>query len=274
MTNYQYDLHLHSYYSDGADSPEQIIEMAHERGLKAISITDHDTFTCTPERIAYAAALGIELFPGIEMSCEDETTGRKVHLLAYHLGDDHPHVDALINRFKANAMSQRIKMLGALQEMGINIQMKDIEPLMHGMLYKQHIALALEKLGYGPYTDLFPYYFRGENSLEKRYPTKFTMIKDAIEAVLLDGGIPVLAHPRTYRTFDQIEKYIGWGLKGIEISHPSYREGDLEKVIHYPLLHTGGSDYHGKYNLSPKRQIGNYGIEENDYLILKEAKKK
>ena len=67
----------------------------------------------------------------------------------------------------------------------------------------------------------------------------------AIEAIHKDGGLAVLAHPRTYNTFDQIEKYISWGLDGIEISHPSYQEGEVEKVLHYPLLHFGGSDSHG-----------------------------
>lgn len=271
---YPIDLHLHSYYSDGSYSPEALIEMAKQNGLKAISITDHDFFTCTPKRVAYAKQLGIELLPGIEISCQDETTGRKVHLLGYLCNDNHPHIDALIEAFKTHATLQRLKMIDALKKQGITISIEDVMPFVHGMLYKQHIALALEKLGYGHYQEIYPTYFRGEHSLEKQFPTTFIPVHQAIEAVLKDGGIPVLAHPRTYNTFDQIEKYMDWGLKGVEISHPSFREGDLEQLFKYPLLHSGGSDYHGQYNLSNKRQIGHYGIYEKDYYQLKEAKNK
>ncbi len=160
-------------------------------------------------------------------------------------------------------------MIEALQQKGFAINDNDVKPFTKGLIYKQHIALALEKLGYGHYQDLYSLYFKGEHSLEKQFPITYIPIKKAIEAALKDGGIPILAHPRAYRTFEQIPKYISWGLKGVEISHPSYRDGDLEKVLIYPLLHTGGSDFHGDYNLSSLRQIGHYGIDLETYQQLK-----
>lgn len=266
---YPIDLHLHTYYSDGSLSPFEVLKEASKIGLKACAIIDHDYFTYNEELASFAKSLGIELIPGIELSCVDETTGRKVHLLAYDLKNDAKHVNALILPFRKHATSQRLKMIEALHDSDIPITYEDVAPFVYGMLYKQHIALALEKLGYGKYQDLYMQYFKGEQSLEKQFPTTFIPIKDAIEAVLKDGGVPVLAHPRAYNTFEQIPKYISWGLKGIEISHPSYREGDLEKVLGYPLLHSGGSDYHGAYNLSGKRQIGHYGIDLDTFKKLK-----
>ena len=43
MANGQIDLHVHSIYSDGTDTPRQILERAKKNGLKVVSITDHDT---------------------------------------------------------------------------------------------------------------------------------------------------------------------------------------------------------------------------------------
>lgn len=269
MMTYPIDLHLHSFYSDGSESPQRLIDLAKEKGLKAISITDHDYYTCSKDLIAYAQKQGIELLPGLELSCQDETTHRKVHLLAYQLPPHHPHTQMLMENYKKHAYEQRVKMIQALNKEGLHIQLEDVLPYVHGMLYKQHIALALEKLGYGSYQTLYFRHFKGDGILEQAFPTAFIPIKAAIWAVLEDGGIPVLAHPRSYHTFDEIPKYISWGLKGIEISHPSFRPGDLEKIITYPLLHTGGSDFHGQYNLSDKRQIGHYGIDEITYKQLK-----
>ena len=36
------DFHIHTNYSDGVFSPEKIVDLALEAGLKAISLTDHD----------------------------------------------------------------------------------------------------------------------------------------------------------------------------------------------------------------------------------------
>lgn len=266
--SFKIDLHLHSNISDGSSTPIEIIDEAAKRELIAIAITDHDTFTVTKELQDYAKSKKITLIPGIELSCMDEQTKRKVHILAYGFNNHHPHIDRLIDKFKKHATTQRLKLLEPLNKLGFELTKEEV--LTREMLYKQDIAKVMEKKGYGTFTELFEKYFRGENSLEKQHPISFTLVKEAIEAIHLDGGIAVLAHPRTYNTFDQIDKYISWGLDGIEISHPSYREGEVEKVIHYPLDHFGGSDYHGLLNISKKRIMGNYGISIEDYNKIKE----
>lgn len=266
--SFKIDLHLHSNRSDGSSTPIQIIDEAASKSMMAIAICDHDTFTVTKELQDYAKTKDIVLIPGIELSCMDETTKRKVHILAYGFNDLHPHLNQLLAPFKQHVTNQRLKMLVPLKEMGYDISKEDLN--IRDVLYKQDIALAMEKKGYGTFPELFTTYFHGNNSLEKKFPVTFTDVKAAIEAIHLDGGIAVLAHPRTYNTFDQVEKYILWGLDGIEISHPSFRDGDLEKIIHYPLYHFGGSDYHGALNISKKRIMGNYGITNEDYLKVKE----
>lgn len=265
---FKIDLHLHTMVSDGSSTPKEMVDEAIRKEMIAIAITDHDSFTVTKELQDYAKKHNLTLIPGIEMSCMDESTKRKVHILGYGFSNHHPHIDHLVNRFKAHATSQRLKMLIPLNEMGFKLTKEDV--LTRDMLYKQDIALAMERKGYGTFPELFMTYFHGDESLEKLYPVTFTYVKDAIDAIHQDGGIAVLAHPRTYNTFDQIEKYISWGLDGIEISHPSYRDHEVERILHYPLYHFGGSDCHGLLNISKKRILGNYGISIDDYNKVKE----
>lgn len=265
---YKIDLHIHSNLSDSTLSPKEIIDDAASKGMVAIAITDHDTFAVTKELQAYAKAKGLTLIPGIEISCMDETTKRKVHILGYGFNDQHVHINQLLAPFKHHVTSQRLKLIPILNEMGFMITKEEV--LNREILYKQDLAIAMVNKGYGEYKEIFTTYFFGPNSIEKQYSVTFNDVKKTIEAIHKDGGIAVLAHPRTYNTFDEIDKYIGWGLDGIEICHPSFIDGDLKKIIHYPLLHFGGSDNHGQLNLTRKRVIGDYGITIEDYQKIKD----
>lgn len=265
---YKIDLHIHSNLSDSSLTPKEIIDDAASKNMIAIAITDHDTFAVTKELQMYAKDKGITLIPGIEISCMDENTKRKVHILGYGFNDHHEHINQLLAPFKQHVTNQRLNLLPILNEMGFEITKEEV--LKREILYKQDYALTMVDKGYGEYKEIFTTYFFGPNSIEKHYPITFNNVKEAIEAIHKDGGIAVLAHPRTYNTFNEIEKYIDWGLDGIEICHPSFIEGDLERIINYPLLHFGGSDNHGKLNLTKNRVIGDYGITIEDYQKIKD----
>ena len=77
------DLHLHTYYSDGTFTPEQVAKAAEEMKLAAISLTDHDTIEGC-DRLAKACDdRNIEFIPGTELSVDIE--GNEMHLLGYFL---------------------------------------------------------------------------------------------------------------------------------------------------------------------------------------------
>lgn len=274
---YPVDLHIHSYYSDGVDSLETILEKASHRGLQAIAITDHDVFCQIDQYPALSERYHIDIIPGLEVSCVDASNGRKVHILAYGLTKDRaPHLKPLLDQFLDHAQAMRQQMIE-----DINLRLGPVlsyaaikEEFPHSILYKQQIAIHLSRYLETPYQEVYQRYFRGPGSLDERYPVRFNDVYTVIQAILADGGIPVLAHPRTYRSMERIETYIHWGLKGIECSHPSYRPGDLQIVLpyieKYHLLKTGGSDYHGALSLSNQRQLAKFGVEIPDYLHLKE----
>ena len=77
------DLHIHTKCSDGTFSPEEIVEMAKERGLDCIAITDHDTFKGVEQAKAKARELGLKYVVGAEISSVYD--GLDVHILAYNV---------------------------------------------------------------------------------------------------------------------------------------------------------------------------------------------
>ncbi len=62
------DLHSHTDHSDGTFTPEELIAEAGRVGLKALAITDHDTFAGYDAAVPYARAAGLDLICGIELS--------------------------------------------------------------------------------------------------------------------------------------------------------------------------------------------------------------
>ena len=61
------DLHLHSSFSDGLDTPSQLIDKALDLKLKAIALTDHDTIEGNKEFLLYCEDKDIIVIPGMEI---------------------------------------------------------------------------------------------------------------------------------------------------------------------------------------------------------------
>ncbi|MGZ4105778.1 MAG: PHP domain-containing protein, partial [Tumebacillaceae bacterium] len=75
------DLHAHTTASDGTFRPRELVELAKQKGLAAIAVTDHDTTGGLQEAQLAGQELGVEVVPGIELSTEFE--GKEVHVLGY-----------------------------------------------------------------------------------------------------------------------------------------------------------------------------------------------
>ena len=88
------DLHLHTTRSDGTLTPTELVRMCAERGLRVISITDHDSTEGLSE--AYEAASSfpqLTIIPGIELSTD--IPGSEIHVLGYFVDYESPDFQAL-----------------------------------------------------------------------------------------------------------------------------------------------------------------------------------
>ena len=89
------DLHLHSLFSDGTYSPEELAALGQQFGFAALALTDHDTVEGCARMAAACAAAGIDFITGTELTAEQD--GNELHFLGYFI-DTAEHEIAVRNR--------------------------------------------------------------------------------------------------------------------------------------------------------------------------------
>jgi 3',5'-nucleoside bisphosphate phosphatase len=247
------DLHVHSTYSDGSSPPEEVLELAAQKGLQAISITDHDSIGAYPQASRRGAELGIDVITGIELSSEAE--GIDIHILGYYVDIANPALAARLRDVKEARYVRARKMVENLNHQGIDLQFETVLKVAgEGVIGRPHIALAMlrEELVYS-FREAFEKYLGYDSPV---YVEKYQMQpREVFELILQAGGMPVLAHPGVTKVDDRIPEFVNDGLMGIEVYHSEHTPDDQRKYKRvcrkYGLVITGGSDYHNNdHNLS------------------------
>ncbi|MFA6141703.1 MAG: PHP domain-containing protein [Candidatus Omnitrophota bacterium] len=241
------DLHIHTFYSDSTFSPEEVISHAHEKGLSAIAICDHDSINGIEPCRKIAGPLGIEVVPGIELTVEKEEA--EIHLLGYFIDWTKEWFQEKLKALQASRKERIYKMVDKLKGAGIAIEADDVFKLAGiGTVGRLHVAQAMLKTKkVRNYKEIFEKYI---GFMRPCYVSnvRFTP-REAIDMILKVGGVPVLAHPNTMKRDDYIQELIECGLRGIEVYHtdhkPSVREHYKKIAEENGLLITGGSDCHG-----------------------------
>ena len=242
------DLHIHTHYSDGTMSPEEVVADALHCGIHCIAITDHDTIDGISPAIAAAKGQDLEVLPGIELS--SEVNGKDVHMLGYLFNWQDA---SLLKQLKEmqNARAERMKkMIQKLGALGIhNISFEEISGSARTTaLGRPHLAAALvEKKIVGNMRAAFDKYL-AEGA--PAYVPKFKQTpQEAIKLIKGFGGIAVLAHPMLSNVDELIPALVAAGLGGLEAHYPNcsvnvmqFYEGLARK---HHLVVTGGSDAHG-----------------------------
>lgn len=241
------DLHLHTHFSDGTYSPEELVSHAQHYGLAAVALTDHDTVEgCARAALACGAA-GIEFIPGTELTAEQE--GKELHILGYFLDIHDPCLLAETAKFQAVRQNRIREIVARLNAAKVPLRAEAVFALANCRAPgRPHVARALVEAGLCSSLDE-----AFERFLRKNRPAwvpKFKMsAADAIALLHQACGLAVLAHPGLNHSDDVIPRLVEAGLDGIECFHTKHStataEHYLEKADQYHLLVTGGSDCHG-----------------------------
>lgn len=271
------DLHTHSYYSDGSLSPYELVKHARECGLKAISLTDHDTFNGVSEALAAGKELGVEVIPGIEFSVV--STG-ETHILGYGIDINEPSIVAGVEKARELRLINNQRTAEALQKIGFDITVDDARKLSPvGNIGRAHFAKVMEIKGYASSVkEAFALYLdKGKpafNSLRLFQP------EEAIDMIHKAGGKAFLAHLHlTKKKGEELEAYVEQlkkaGLDGIEGYYTDY-DGEMEKEYlglaeRFGLLVSGGTDFHGANKPHIKLGVG-YGNLAIPYSLLEKIK--
>ncbi|HWX22653.1 MAG TPA: PHP domain-containing protein [Candidatus Binatia bacterium] len=241
------DLHLHTHFSDGTYSPEELVAQARRHGLAALALTDHDTVEgCAPTAVL-CHAVGIEFIPGAELTAEQG--GDEIHILGYLVDIQNRRLLEEIGKFQGVRQNRIREIVARLKQMNVPLESDAVFALANCRSPgRPHVARALVQAGICASLDE-----AFERFLKKNRPgwvPKFKMsAAAAIELIHQAGGLAVLAHPGLNRTDDPIPGMVEAGLDGIECFHTKHStatsEHYLELADHFHLLVTGGSDCHG-----------------------------
>lgn len=255
------DLHVHSTASDGTLTPAQVIALAARQNLSALALTDHDTTAGIREAQTAAEQAGIELIPGIELSCVFQK--KEIHILGLFISPEDPVFSREINSLLAIRNERNEEMIRRFRRGGFAITLEDLqEGHADTVITRSHFARVLVEKGYAASLDqAFKQYLQ--------YDGPYCIRKERISPehamkILTDQhAFPALAHIMQYKLGWEENRALlsylkGLGLMGLEVWHSSHHAQQSERLLaladEFGLLPTGGSDFHGANK--PDIQIG------------------
>lgn len=247
------DLHVHTTYSDGSETPEEILRKAEEVGLAAVAFTDHDTvegIRSLPE-----GSGPVEVIPGVELSVmEAEQT--EIHILGYFVDTQQDEFLGALRRMADHRIQRGAgivdKINGMLSRDGLQtLDFSVIRQEIPDVVGRPHIARHLVTRGYVPsLEEAFSRYLVPCN-----LPKSPLTPEDGIKLIHRAGGMAVLAHPAKLQLpgGEPFDAFVGRlaesGLDGMEVYYARYSREETENLRRiaerWGLALTGGSDYHG-----------------------------
>ena len=301
---YECDLHCHTDRSDGNASVKEVIDLASERGVKVLAITDHDVRPATfledgNQKIdirEYGKEKQVLVIPGIEISCDTQV--EDVHIVGLGCDWNAPFFTELETETIKSKVNSYRELVRQLNQSGIEIDWDELlynegQPIQPEMLQKKKIFEMIARKGYVPtWQDAKLMVKRSKKyNVMREKPDPFYVIHNIHQT----GGVAILAHPylfsvpviregKVLERSDYIEALIKQGLDGIEASYTydktSYEgerskkelEDEIRKKYERKVRFiSGGSDYHADERKGVKnpRMIGECGISLayfNEYI--------
>lgn len=244
------DLHIHSHYSDGENSPEEIAVMIMEAGIDLFSIVDHNYV-----HAGITQLVGVKNLPkflsGVEISSVDRITGQSLHILGYSSRFDIPKLNDLLLPI-VNGYNDRAKnIITKLNErFDCNLDFEEIKKEIPSIYISRNL-LATKLRG-----------FKNDMTMEEAIKNCFSSednfwmpdAKNAIEFINDCGGVAVLAHPGNLinktNVTELVNRLSDSGLWGLEVFYSRHDENTVKTLFDIAkksgLSTTGGSDWHGK----------------------------
>lgn len=248
------DLHMHTFHSDGIESPESLALKARTNGSDVIAVTDHDITSGYAPAKAFGAKWGLEVIPGVEV------TTTKYHILGLGIDVNNAGFQDFLCDVREIQKANALAKVEVLAKLGVPVNSELILRKIGGSrMGRWNLAQAictdskcremfLDKRGLS-FMDFFRQYLNkspgsptyGVNVLEDVSPS------EAIKQIHLAGGVAVIAHPfKQVKDMKELDELRSYGLDGLEVQ-PNYGDKNLlfqEYALANGLLITYGSDFH------------------------------
>ena len=256
------DLHVHTTASDGQYTPSQIIQMASEKNISTIAITDHDTVAGLEEGANAAKEHNITFVPGTELNINFPTG--EFHLLGLGFKKIAPSLEELLATLVKNREIRNVQIIEKMREAGVDITLDEMyADFPDTVLGRPHFAAELvkKKVVKTRQQAFDRYLAKGRPWYVARVGSN---LDEAIIAIKESGGVPVIAHPMSlYLSWgklpDALQNFYERGVMGLEAFHPGARVTEclrLEELAQkIGFFVTAGSDFHGE-KIRADRKLG------------------
>jgi predicted metal-dependent phosphoesterase TrpH len=258
------DLHMHSTASDGRYSATELVDLAQERGVDVIAITDHDVVAPLDDVIRYAEERGIRVLPAIELSTVEDN--KSVHLLGYFT--DASYQNEELRRYFSDIQARRERRARTIIDNlkryhDIEITYEDVLRHTGGIIARPHIAKAIH--------DAYPEYdmdaifesFIGDQC-PSYVPSVELPVQEGIDLLRRYGCVVVLAHPTLLKPHIK-DKVLSYGFDGLEAYYPLNRKGETKQWLAMAAkrdwIVTAGSDFHGIPGDTKHGMLGDLTLE-------------
>lgn len=248
------DFHVHTKFSDGTCTPEEVVRLAAEKGIKVLAITDHDEVAGINFAKQEAKKYKIKIISGIE--CTTTFKGGNRHILGYNINPNHKEIKKYVTRRQLDRIERNQKILDKLEELNMFISLEEVQKYSpFGSMGKPHIAQVMLEKGYvTTVREAFDLYIgKGKPA---HVSGRVVTPEEVIKVIKSAGGIPILAHPfqMKFETFEEtvneMERLMELGIEGIEVIYPEHSYEQNYKLIlfagNHNLYVTAGSDFHGE----------------------------
>lgn len=250
------DLHIHSQYSDGTFTPEEIVRRARRAGVSFLSVCDHNVVEGTARTETLAIAAGLRYIHGAEI--DSIWDGVDVHILCYGADIAHPALTAVLRHARRKLDDMSVELLRRMAADYPALSISEYDQMAHdprcgGWKLLQYL---LQKGVTAKLKDGFPLYARYGVTYAD---AGFQDIETIARAIHAAGGRAVLAHPQVTFAGEGIgeleRRVLGameMGLDGVECHHPA-QDGGVSRYLRalcdaHGWMITAGSDCHGDFN--------------------------
>lgn len=251
------DLHIHTNESDGSLPVYEVLRLATQCGIQALSLTDHETTHGVKLAMKYKDSFNLKVIPGVELVTAFQ--GREVHLLGYFDGSclENRLLQDRLKELRLHRTALAYDMVKCLQGRGVSLTWDDVvgEVNPESAVSKGHIMRALHNHvdyhGEVPWSVIAGYFQPGGAAY---LPFLEHSFEDAVDLIYSCGGIPVLAHPGLIQDPQLVRKLLDYRPIGLEVYYGYWEKRKMLIAEHEAIarekaiLTTGGSDFHGPYS--------------------------
>ena len=263
------DFHMHSIYSDGVKSPEELLRHALDCNLSMMALTDHDEIDGIKALRTAQEQLDpektIKIINGCEFSADYKD--KSIHILGYRFDETNKELRDFIKYFKSKREERIDEIIRRCNNVGYFISKDELlKKFPKTQAYgRPHIGQLLIDGGYAKdNNDVF------KGILRKDSPCYVPKVKIEVPYIIdiihKAGGLAVMAHPKLVSSDEYVVEMLAYDFDGMEVYHTKHNDDDVKRyktlATKHNLFITGGSDYHGIPGKAPDK----FG----DYLVSSE----